>query len=416
MDKVRTIDVYAARLLMMCLFLPERLQPLVLIGMSAYFVYRTIAIKTFPPVSNYLWALIIGSGYLLYVFAVPLTAPQYRHEVSTFCERRVSFLLMPFIFAFIAPVFRKVITGEIMYFVYGTFITCALGNADYFYHYFFVNGGLHHFSHVDYRNIFENFTGIHPTYMGLYLAFSICILLFSDAPNDTRARVFKYVFFYVLMIFLLSLLAKAPLIALVLIFIHYAWLRRRELRQYRLLIALMLGCIIIASVSIPFARQRLAELPQFIGMGKPGNSAENSFYDREMIFSTDMAMFRHYWLTGTGPGRLLSQLNMRYFFHSITQNRAVGYFDPHNEYFFQWLSFGVLGIVLLAAILLIHVIRALHGRDYVYLYLLAIVSITFFTETVLGRQQGVLFYALFTSFFFFRKAFSSLKPQPIQEL
>jgi O-antigen ligase len=400
MGKAEKIDSYAARLMMMCLFMPQKLQVVAIVAVGAWFVYRTVAIKTFPPKSNYLWALIIGSGFLMYVLALPMTDHEHRHVVSTLIERRMSLLLLPVIFSFIAPRFLSVMAAELIYFVYACFITCFLGNVDYVYHYFFWHGGLHQLSHVQYRDIFEAFTGVHPTYLGLYLGFSISILLLWQAGKGawTAAR---YLLLYLLIIFLLSLLAKSPVIALLLIGIHYGYVNRTALRQHKALITGMAVSIIIACVCIPFARQRIAEIPQFLGIGKAGNSAENSFYDRKMIFNTDVALLKANWVTGAGPGRMLEMLHQRYFFHSIAQQRAVGYFDPHNEYFSEWLCFGILGIAVFAGILLLHFITALRAKNYLYLYLLLLLSVTFFTETVLSRQQGVLFYAVYTSFFFF---------------
>ncbi len=179
MNSVSKADIIAARLLVMCLFLPAQLQVLLAIGTCVYFVYRTISMKQTPRKANYMWALLLGGGYLMYVFALPLTPPQFRPEVRGLCERKSAYLLLPFVFAIIAPLFRRVISGQLMYFVYACFISCLLANADYLYHHFVVGGVSGELSHVAYRNIFEFFTGIHPTYMSIYLCFALCIVLTS---------------------------------------------------------------------------------------------------------------------------------------------------------------------------------------------------------------------------------------------
>jgi O-antigen ligase len=82
-------------------------------------------------------------------------------------------------------------------------------------------------------------------------------------------------------------------------------------------------------------------------------------------------------------------------------NFPVVYHDPHNEYFVEWLSFGILGIALLVAILAVQFIKAVRTKNYLYLYLLIVLSTTFFTETVLSLQRGVMLYAVFTSLMFY---------------
>ncbi len=79
----------------------------------------------------------------------------------------------------------------------------------------------------------------------------------------------------------------------------------------------------------------------------PENITQNSVNIRKLIWETDTNMLKNYWLTGTGPGRMLDLLHQRYFFQSIYRGYWVGYFDPHNQYFYEWLCFGIAGIVVL---------------------------------------------------------------------
>jgi hypothetical protein len=56
---------------------------------------------------------------------------------------------------------------------------------------------------------------------------------------------------------------------------------------------------------------------------------------------------------------------------------------------------------MLVLVLVVHFRKAIVSADKIYLYLLITIAITFFTESLLARQQGVLFYSIFTSLFFF---------------
>ena len=399
MNKTQTIDKFAARLLMVSFFLPQTPQILATMVPCLYFVFRSLCSKERVPRSNYMWALVIGGFYLLNLLSFPITPVAYQHFLGLLCQRRITLLLMPVMFAVITPYFMEVIMGQILYFVYGCFAVCIAANADFLYHYF--AGGIHTLSHVQYRVMFEEVTGIHPTYMGMFLCFAVCITLLLHPANDRKGGVVKYGLVYLLVVFLLSLLAKSPLIALVIICSHFAYLRRKTLYRYKLLISGLLIAIMVACFFIPFFGQRVKEIFQFAGAGKAGTVADNSMYVRQMIWKVDTDLLRQHWLTGVGPGRMLHMLHERYFFYSIAHQFSVGYYDPHNEYFSQWLSFGILGIVLFLVGIGAQFINALRAKNNLYLYLLIIFAITFFTETVLSRQKGVMFYAVFTSLFFF---------------
>jgi hypothetical protein len=394
-------DIIAARLLVMCLFMPPQLQVLVAIGASIYFVARTLAAKLRPTRNDLLSALLLGSGYLLYVGALPFTPEANLNSARMLCEQKSAYLLLPFVFAIMGQPFRSLIKSQLIYFVYGCIITCLLANADYLYHHFVVGGPTGELSHVAYRNIFENFSGIHPTYMAMYLCLGLYVALFQHEATSRKQVLLKYVVVYVQLLFMLALFAKSPIIALVLVTAHFLLTNRNMIKKLKWAFVSLVGIVTAAYFFIPFFRQRAQELTGLFKGGKNDDLIQNSVNMRKLIFQTDRAMLDHYWLTGTGPGRLLDKLNYRYFFHSLYREYWVGYFDPHNQYFYDWISFGVSGIIMLVLVLVVHFRKAIVSADKIYLYLLITIAITFFTESLLARQQGVLFYSIFTSLFFF---------------
>jgi O-antigen ligase len=401
MPTIQKSDIFAAKLLLMCFFLPVHLQVYAAIGTCVYFVVRTLAAGYYTPPRNYWWAVLLGAGFLLYLFAVPLSAQQHRGQVLRLVERKSSFFLLPLVFAIMAPVFRQLIIGHFVYFVCACIIVAVLGNLDFLYHHLIVEKGANALSHVHYRMIFERFTGIHPTYMSIYLCFSVCIVLLTTHPETKRGKILKNAVIYVMLLFLLALFAKTPLIAIALIGLHSLYRFRNSLYQLRWVFVSFAALLTGAYFLIPFFRQRAAELLGLFGTSDQADITQNSVSVRKLIWATDTQLLSHYWLTGIGPGRLLQSLNERYFFHSIYRGYWVGYFDPHNQYFAEWISFGLVGFLLLVAALVFQFAKAIKYRNAIYLYLLIILSLTFFTETLLARQQGVIFYAVFTSLLFF---------------
>ena len=405
---IDVIDRLAARLMMVSFFIPSKLQMFVVAAVCMYFVARSVAAKHKILRTNLLWALLLGSGLLLFLLAVPLTEHEYVKVALHLLERRESFLLMPVAFAIIAPVYNRLMAGELIYFVYACFISCVVGNADFAYHYFMGHAGTHPLSHVLYRDRFEDITGLHPTYMSMYLVFSICILFHSALFNGRGSWLVKNVLLYFMLFFLLSMLAKSPLIALVIILLHAGYVHRKTLYRYKAMIFGASAAVVATGAFVPFFRQRISELLPFLHKGATGVVANNSVYVRKLIWRIDTDIIRQHWLTGVGPGRMLQVLHERYFFYSVANNFPIGYYDPHNEYFSEWICFGIMGVLLFVAVLAVHVWAAIRSRNTLYQYLLIILCITFFTETILSRQQGVLFYSVFTSLFFFSKPTSAL--------
>lgn len=392
-------DKYVAQLLMLSFFIPMHLQVVVLFAGCGWFVMQGIIHKERTPVYNYISAIALGATYLLYLGALLFTPAQYGAEAGILSEHRASFLALPIVFAAISPARLKALTAELLYFVYFTVITCLAVDVWFLIQFGTSPTGFKGVNHVTYRIFFEQETAIHPTYMSMYIVFAICILLLH---GQQLSRMVRYGLFYLLLLLLLLLLAKSPILGLGIILAHTAWLRRDRLAQYKWV---FIGGVLLVALSylfIPFVSQRVNEMAG-MSTNLRQNVTDNSIHERKMILATDLDMLRHYWLTGCGPGRLRHLLRIRYLFYSLYYGRDVGAFDPHNEYLYQWISFGIVGIVLFLSGLTLHFITAIRRRQYLYTYLLITLYITFFTESVLATQRGVIFFAFFTSLLFFCK-------------
>ena len=400
------VDKYAARALMVSFFLPMQLQVLALFASCIYFIVRAIRSKDKIHAGNFLWALLLGAGYLLYILAIPFTSAAYSEVLGKLCEYRVSYLLLPIACAAIPRAKLQSIIDEFPFFVYCcvvvclaaniAFAACLLTKSSIFTVYDMPAGGFRDVSHVTYRRFFEAFTGHHPTYISMYLVFGVGILL-----HKAMNRNMKYLLFYSMLALLLPLLAKSPIVALFIIFAHTAWLRRKALMQYKWIFVGILAVVVLSYLFVPFVSQRVNEMGGFSGTSLKRDVTDNSIHERKVILSVDMGMLHQYWLGGTGPGRLMHQLKLRYYFYSLYYGRDFGVFDPHDEYLYQWLSFGIFGFLLFAGALLTHLITSLKAKDYLYFYLLLVLMVTFFTESVLTVQHGLIFYSFFASLFFF---------------
>lgn len=391
------IDKNIARLLMVSFFLPMQVQVLALFAGLVYFVFRSFSGGHRPSLTSLLPGVALGSLYLLYLGAPFFTPGAYRFIARTFCEYKVSYLLLPVSFALISPRYISLIIGGLLYFVYAAVGISIIANV-WFLIYYSVHGW-HEVNHVTYRIFFEEITSQHPTYISMYLVFGIGVLFLQGRSIGRRL---KYALFYLSLLLLLPLLAKSPLLALGIILCHMAWLRRQRLADYKWLFFGAVALMMLSYFFIPFVSQRVNEMAG-LGTSLRQNVTDNSIHERKMILAVDLGMLKHYWLTGCGPGRLRHLLDVRYLFYSVYYGRNVNSFDPHNEYFFQWFSFGLAGILVFSATLLTQFFIAIKRRQYLYIYLLLTLCITFFTESVLATQHGLLLYSFFSSLLFFYK-------------
>ncbi|MFD1143788.1 O-antigen ligase family protein [Larkinella insperata] len=410
MNNLIAYDKYLARLVMICFFLPNRVQIFILMGVFIYWAVRDNFFVKDQHFRPYGGALLLGSIYLLYAVCAPFTNSAYQSDVLFDLEQKASLFAGPFAFLLMQPQTRKIIAGELIYFVYACFISCLVGNLFYLHEY-----GWHVSSpdaHIQYRLYFEKITGMHPTYMGIYLCFASAILLISPKHRQ-QVKGWKLVAVqFPLFLFLMALMPKAPVIALFVILCYYAWINRAQKHKFVPILAVLLISLSIACISIPFSSQRIGEFSAVLDAKPNDNPMDNSVQMRQVILSVDLDVLAQNWVTGLGPGGVDPALKAKYEEYARRLNVPLEAFDTHNEYLNQWLSFGLIGITLFILVLGIQFANAVRRRDHLYAILLMIFIVTFFTENVWSQQKGITFYSFFTSLFFF--VGMRLQPSPVE--
>jgi len=397
MNKIKLIDTYIARLLMISFILPGAIQVLLLISSTIYFVFHSLLSGYKPAKKNYLWAFLLGSGYLLYLIYLPLTPQQFKGEALMYCEHRISYFLFPFALIAINSSIKDLIKKELPFFAYATLASAFAGNVAFIAHYLSTHNEV--LSHVSYRLYFEDITGLHPTYMSLYLGFSICILMLQPI---TLKPVSRYILYYFLFLFLFSLLAKTPILALFIVLIVLWGATKNFIRSQKAMVISLLLAFLSVVAFVPFLGQRIHEMVQYANnKDTTASVVTNSLYARQLIWKVNTSVLRDNWMLGVGAGKVQSLMNVQYDKYYIPNHIPPVYYGPHNEYINAWLAFGLIGIAILLFTLVVQFYVAVKNKNKLYLSLLILLSITFITETVLSRQQGVTFYALFTALFFF---------------
>ncbi|MGA0556428.1 O-antigen ligase family protein [Larkinella sp. VNQ87] len=410
MDSLIAFDKHIARLVMISFLLPNRVQVLLLIGICLYWIIRDNFFRASHHFKPYGGALLLGSMYLLYVIALPFTDPENRSGVLFDLEQKASLFVVPFALLLLQPQTRKIIANEIIYFVYACFISCLLGNLFYLFEYGLQITGPE--AHIQYRLYFSKITGMHPTYMGIYLCFATAILLFSPVQRQKLKGWKLGAVLFPLFLFLMALMPKTPVIALVVMLGYYGWIHRAQKRRFVPVLVVLLLSVSVACISIPFSSQRIGEFSEVMKAKPNDNPMDNSVQMRQVIWSVDLDVLKENWLTGVGPGDLDEALGEQYAKYARMLNVPLVAYDTHNEYLNQWLSFGLLGIGLMLLILIIQFTNAFRRRDHLYALLLLAVTITFFTENVWSHQKGVVFYSFFSSLFFF--AGMKLQANPVE--
>lgn len=249
-----------------------------------------------------------------------------------------------------------------------------------------------------YRKHFEEYSGIHPTYMGLFIFFAIMMTLDSILQNpqpEIRKTLFTYLLLSILLIAGIMLGARGPLIIFILALIIYFFVRFGFSRKLTYFLFGMTFLVSTVTLVTPSIKSRLVEFSN-LQWRPPGYQEQNTANIRIGIIECSLHLLKENWLMGVGPGSLQKELNACYSKFPTDIYDSKNY-NTHNEFMNSWLSLGLPGFLLFTGGLIISIILAVRRKQRNYLSFLILFYGCCLTENLLSRQMGIVFFALFNT-------------------
>ncbi len=249
---------------------------------------------------------------------------------------------------------------------------------------------------------FSDHVRLHPTYLGLYLSFSIFILLAHwaqfRAEYSRKQLILRsgLVLCFLMIIVLLSariiLLADALLLSVV-----FVWWMIRNGKTWQGILslsgAMVLGLGLISL--LPVTRLRLMKVLE-IFQKTPEQPQEQDI--RLQLWSVGWHLIQSA-PGGYGTGDIQEQLLPMYEQRQMKEAKEKN-FNVHNQFLQTGIALGVVGALWLIASLFWPLWLAWKKRYFVYVMFLLLFFFCMLTESMLEKEQGVLFYAFFNSFLF----------------
>lgn len=252
--------------------------------------------------------------------------------------------------------------------------------------------------------------GMHPTYLALYLVFSVLLLIHLFAESFISFRPVKKVgiillFFYLeIIIVLLSsriiILAFAIITITGLIYI-LGFLKVKPVLQ-TVIVTMVLGPILFILLFNPVTRYRNIQEP----------AAEETYLPSEDgIYSYSTGIRKSLWMLGLsviresnpviGVGTGDVKVAMKEMSQRSGLNNILHSYDPHNQFLYTQIGLGIVGLMMLLICLYFPIWTALRHKNYFYLGFMLIFTLVSATESVLESQKGIVFFAIFNSMLVF---------------
>ena len=371
----------------------------------------------------------------LYVFLLPYTAlvfslfwtENYSYGLDLIL-RMLSFIVYPIVFWMTGHIFHKTLIKQIFYlFSISTFLFVAFQGYHVLleYDYLFSNltadeinaNGFNSILDIAQEKInqiklrrFRNFliecSGSHPTYQGLWISFVVFFLGIELFKNNyslvTYVQIITIVFL-VIWLFLIS--SRMPVISLIMVSALAILFFSPMTGRVRVYVATtLLGIVaLIFIIQTPLSTR----LVEFYNTGfellreNEAISRFNSSNTRNGIYFCDFDVLKDNFLFGLGIGDIQDKLNQCYTYKLSLEIFQWKNYNSHNQYFFFWLSSGLLGIVSFLLFIFQTLRRAIVKKEIILFFIVGISSLVFMTENILERSDGLIFFSFFTSLLYF---------------
>ncbi|RMB57956.1 O-antigen ligase family protein [Dokdonia sinensis] len=241
---------------------------------------------------------------------------------------------------------------------------------------------------------------IHPIYLSMHCAVALLFSMYLlKATRSKRLIMLLLSIDMVLILFLLLYAKKGPLLALLVVFTLFVAFQRKQglVKPYLVAMVVVVGL----TVAIPKTRNKFVELLKIENLDKGSLTSTNIRYT---IYACAKELIADAAFLGYGIGDYNDVLQKSYK-EKDKPILVAGEYNAHNQFFSLMLMGGVLAVVFFGLMLAVNFVFAIRYDNQLLILLLIFYSLVMLTENILEREQGVIYFSLFLSYFGLRNRY-----------
>ncbi len=367
--------------------------------LSIVTIIHALVSKQKPSLGSATVVIILMAFYMLHVVGVMYS--QNQKEAWFVLEKKLSLILLPALFLFGPRLNSKETRIVLLSFVASCVFVCALCLAIatskfaqtkditfFYYHSLSIN------------------VGMHAAYLAMYLCFAIAILLFLFYKEKTTLRSNQKILYVLsilamsVVIFMLSARTQIVILMLEMIiyFIFKFNLNKHPLKAI-LLSAIIMGIALGAALLFPGTRERFKEAVNYnneYALSKKWGEKQM----RYLIWKSALQASEANIVIGTGTGDVQDDLQKIYIekeYISLTYFEKTR-FNAHNQYFETLIGLGIIGLLGFLSVMVVVIRNAFRSKNSICLMGILIFAASCITESMLERQNGIVFFSFFSVF------------------
>jgi len=349
---------------------------------------------------DYKYFLLNGALYIS--FAITVLYSDNLDIALRKLEHASALIVFPFIFALTTQKERKELLTNLSQYLWVFIIAVFLFNCVAFVWFFATRfsfeGMLTHFHTV--LRLESGKYNIHPIYLSMHCGIAVLFSLELLRKNKNRLQIAALLIMDIVIVaFLLLYAKKGPLIGLVTVLtLFMLFQQNRKFVKPYLLAIVTLTVLIIA---IPNTRNKFVELLKIESIDTGVVTSTNIRYS---IYTTAQELIAESPIVGYGIGDYPDTLIDRYKTKGANL-LAERKYNAHSQYFSILLIGGIISLIFFITTIGVNVLYAIRFDNQLLILTLIFYGIVMFTENILEREQGVIFFSLFLNFFTLKSLF-----------
>lgn len=320
------------------------------------------------------------------------------HYAFSFLEKTLSFYIIPIVFYFnrkkfdqktFHHVLKYFSTGMSFFMVYLLIGMVFISDINQY----IIENDIHYVI----RTNLETLSNLHPTYLSLLITISLLIIQNELKTNKLtiKSKYFLYVQLFVMSVVMLLATSKMIMASSIVVSILF-WFSREKAKSVLIKGVAFCAVIVVLSIAINPIRERFVYLKDAIFTSGVDESNPDSMRKAIYISGWDV-IEENFWL-GTGVGDQQDELNKKYKTNNFSF-ALKNQFNTHNQYLQFWLSCGVFSLLAFIYYLFYLIKLSFRYNNKLFLSIIVLFVLSFFTENILVRQAGVFAFVLFINLF-----------------
>jgi O-antigen ligase len=247
---------------------------------------------------------------------------------------------------------------------------------------------------------------IHPSYLAMYVCFSIAIVLYFMLKGLIKGRIKRalaVLLIGIFELFVVMLSSKAGILGFVIVlalFSGYFVFAERRIARGLIVSAMLAGSFVFFFMVFPVSAERFVETRSAVEQADINpDETYSSTNERILIWWYSFEITNDHFLWGVGSGDVKDYLLDKYLEKEM-HNALTKKLNAHNQYLQMMIALGIVGLIVLLLNLVLPALYAMEHKQYLFLVFLILLGSNFLFESMLEKQAGVVFYAFFNAYLF----------------